>query len=96
MTTVAVQPTRVALSAIVVGENVGELDEAHVDALARSIAWRGLIVPLPVRPKGDLYVARRSLIAPSRERVTACSPSSPEISPRKDIVVGARAPARAD
>jgi hypothetical protein len=92
MTTVAVQPTRVVLSAIVVGENVRDLD----DALARSIALRGLIVPLPVRPKGDRYVGPRSLIAPSRERVTACSPSSPEISPRKDIAVGARAPGRAD
>jgi hypothetical protein len=48
--TMTAMPTRVALSAIDVGENVRELDEAHVDALARSIALRGLISPLTVRP----------------------------------------------
>jgi ParB-like chromosome segregation protein Spo0J len=32
-----------------VGEKVRELDEPHVDALASSIALRGLIVPLAVR-----------------------------------------------
>jgi len=47
--TVTAMPTRVALSAIDVGENVRELDETHFDALARSIALRGLISPLTVR-----------------------------------------------
>lgn len=45
----------VPLSLIDVGENVRELDQAHVDALAGSIALRGLIVPLPVRPIGPRF-----------------------------------------
>src|SRR5690242_13289412 len=42
--------TRVALERIALPENVRALDERHVDALAASIALRGLIVPLVVRP----------------------------------------------
>jgi ParB/RepB/Spo0J family partition protein len=68
MTTVAVDPTRVALSAIDVGENVRELDEAHVDALASSIALRGLIVPLAVRPSEQ----GRYLLVAGRHRYAAC------------------------
>ena len=51
MSSVAVAPKRVALDLIDVGENTRELDEQHVEALASSIALRGLIVPLVVRPR---------------------------------------------
>lgn len=63
------ESTRVALSAINVGENVRELDEAHVAALARSIALRGLIVPLAVRPDGE----GRYLLVAGRHRHAACT-----------------------
>jgi len=66
--TVAATPTRVALSAIDVGENVRELDETHLDALARSIALRGLISPLTVRPGEP---GRFALVA-GRHRHAAC------------------------
>src|SRR3954463_15993737 len=45
--------TRVALDQIALPENVRALDESHVDALAASIALRGLIVPLVVRPADE-------------------------------------------
>ena len=41
---------RLALDEILVRENVRELDDAHVDNLAQSIALRGLLVPLVVQP----------------------------------------------
>ena len=41
---------RLALDEIVVRDNVRELDAAHVNNLAQSIALRGLLVPLIVRP----------------------------------------------
>src|SRR3954454_6843151 len=68
MTTVAVEPTRVALSAIDVGDNGPALDEAHVDALARSIALRGLISPLTVRPTEQ----GRYMLVAGRHRYAAC------------------------
>ena len=40
----------VALDCIDVADNVRELDAAHVQALAGSIALQGLLVPLVVRP----------------------------------------------
>ena len=49
----------VALDCIDVPENVRELDAAHVQALAGSIALQGLLVPLVVRPAG----ARFELVA---------------------------------
>lgn len=55
MSSVAAAPKRAALDLIDVGENMRELDEAHVEALASSIALRGLIVPLVVRPVGERY-----------------------------------------
>ena len=67
MTTVAAAPKRVALSAIDVSENARELDQEHVDALASSIALRGLIVPLVVRPDGERYI----LVA-GHHRYAAC------------------------
>jgi ParB/RepB/Spo0J family partition protein len=56
MSTIAVAPKRAALDLIDVGENARELDEEHVEALASSIALRGLIVPLVVRPDGQRFV----------------------------------------
>ena len=55
-TSAAAAARSVPLERIDVGANVRELDEAHVDALAGSIAPRGLIVPLTVRPEGDRFV----------------------------------------
>ena len=46
---------RLALDEIRVRENVRDLDSAHVDSLAQSIALRGLLVPLIVRPVGGAY-----------------------------------------
>jgi ParB-like chromosome segregation protein Spo0J len=43
----------VALDQIHVPGNVRELDAAHVEALAGSIALQGLLVPLVVRPAGE-------------------------------------------
>jgi ParB/RepB/Spo0J family partition protein len=55
MTTAVATPERVALDLIDVGQNVRELDQAHVQALASSIALRGLIVPLVVRADGERF-----------------------------------------
>jgi len=55
MSTLAVASQRVPLDLIDPGENVRELDQVHVDALAGSIELRGLIVPLPVRPIGERF-----------------------------------------
>jgi ParB/RepB/Spo0J family partition protein len=55
MSSVAVAPKRAGLDLIDVGENARELDPAHVEALANSIALRGLIVPLVVRPDGERF-----------------------------------------
>lgn len=46
---------RLALDEIVVRENVRDLDDTHVANLARSIALRGLLVPLVVRPTDAGY-----------------------------------------
>jgi ParB/RepB/Spo0J family partition protein len=56
MSSVAVAPKRAALDRIDVGENTRELDHEHVGALASSIALRGLIVPLVVRPDGERFI----------------------------------------
>ena len=58
---------RLALDEIVVRENVRDLDEAHVDNLAQSIALRGLLVPLIVRPTDAGY----ELVA-GYHRLAAC------------------------
>jgi hypothetical protein len=42
-----------ALDRLELADNVSELDPDHVDALARSIDLRGLVVPLVVRPADD-------------------------------------------
>ena len=46
---------RVALDRIRVPENVRVLDDAHVHALAGSIALQGVLVPLVVREAGDAF-----------------------------------------
>ncbi|MDP1846375.1 MAG: ParB N-terminal domain-containing protein, partial [Solirubrobacteraceae bacterium] len=58
---------RLALDEILVRENVRELDAAHVDNLAESIALRGLLVPLIVRPTQAGY----ELVA-GYHRMAAC------------------------
>jgi ParB/RepB/Spo0J family partition protein len=55
MSTTVLTPKHVALDLIDVGENVRDLDPAHVDALAGSIALRDLITPLVVRPQGERF-----------------------------------------
>jgi ParB/RepB/Spo0J family partition protein len=67
MSSVAVAPKRAALDLIDVSENTRELDQTHVGALANSIALRGLIVPLVVRPEGERF----TLIA-GHHRFAAC------------------------
>jgi ParB/RepB/Spo0J family partition protein len=67
MSTMTVTSQRVPLELIDVGDNLRELDQEHVDALASSIALRGLIVPLVVRPDGERF----SLIA-GYHRHAAC------------------------
>jgi ParB/RepB/Spo0J family partition protein len=58
---------RLALDEILVRDNVRELDAAHVDNLAQSIALRGLLVPLIVRPTEAGY----ELVA-GYHRMAAC------------------------
>lgn len=67
MSTVADAPKHAALDLIDVGENARELDQEHVEALASSIALRGLIVPLVVRPDGQRFI----LVA-GHHRYAAC------------------------
>ena len=44
---------RVATDRIAIPGNVRDLDSEHVDALAKSIKLRGLLVPVIVRPVGE-------------------------------------------
>lgn len=67
MSSVAVAPSHIALDRIDIDQNSRELDQEHVKALAASIALRGLIVPLVVRPKGE----RLKLVA-GHHRYAAC------------------------
>jgi hypothetical protein len=46
---------RLALDDILVGDNVRDIDQEHVENLARSIALRGVLVPLIVRPTSAGY-----------------------------------------
>lgn len=55
MSTIAIESHHVPLDLIDVGENVRDLDQAHVDSLASSIALRGLINPVTVRPDGERF-----------------------------------------
>ncbi len=67
MSTVAAAGRTASLDLIDVGENTRELDPTHVEALAASIALRGLIVPLVVRPDGVRFI----LVA-GHHRYAAC------------------------
>ncbi len=55
MSTIAVKSHHVPLDLIDLGENVRDIDEANVDALASSIALLGLINPVTVRPVGGRF-----------------------------------------
>jgi ParB/RepB/Spo0J family partition protein len=68
--TTARRAQEIALDRIEVGGNVRELDAEHVTALAGSMAVRGLIVPVAVRPRdGDRYalVAGEHRLAAARQ-----------------------------
>ena len=54
-TTIPDAGRRVALEQIHVPQNVRALDDAHVQALAGSIALQGMLVPVVVREDGDGY-----------------------------------------
>jgi ParB/RepB/Spo0J family partition protein len=56
MSTVVSAATHIPLDQIELRKNARELDEAHVDTLAKSIELRGLIVPLVVRREGERFV----------------------------------------
>ena len=70
-TTTARRAQEIALDRIEVGGNVRELDAEHVTALAGSMAVRGLIVPIAVRPldgtSGIALVAGEHRLAAARE-----------------------------
>jgi ParB/RepB/Spo0J family partition protein len=66
-TTSASGDVTLALDSITVRSNVRDLDAEHVDALARSIKLRGLLVPLIVRP----IDGRHELVA-GYHRFAAC------------------------
>src|SRR5215211_7108147 len=55
MSTMQESGQRIALDLIRVPDNVRSLDEAHVQALAGSIALQGVLVPLVVRPDGEAF-----------------------------------------
>src|SRR5215218_6131053 len=55
MSTIQKSGQRIALDRIRVPDNVRSLDEAHVQALAGSIALQGVLVPLVVRPDGEAF-----------------------------------------
>ena len=68
--TMARRAQEIALDRIEVGGNVRELDAEHVTALAGSMAVRGLIVPVAVRPlEGERFalVAGEHRLAAARE-----------------------------
>jgi hypothetical protein len=75
-TTVHEAARRIALDSIRVPENVRSLDDAHVQALAGSIALQGMLVPLVVRGGGDGFelVAGFHRIAAARSLALADVP----------------------
>jgi ParB/RepB/Spo0J family partition protein len=52
MTTPTLESHATPLGSIRIPENVRDLDQDHVDALARSIALQGMLVPIVVRSSG--------------------------------------------
>lgn len=84
----------VALDRIRVTENVRELDAAHVNAIAASIALQGVIVPLVVRPRAtgdDSHSEDFELVAGSTATPRRASLSSPT-SQSWSVTVRARMP----
>ena len=72
-TTTARRAQEIALEQIEAGGNVRELDAEHVTALAGSMAIRGLIVPIAVRPlDGERFalVAGEHRLAAAHEHPT--------------------------
>lgn len=53
MATPMLESQAAPLASIRVPENVRDLDQDHVDSLARSIALQGMLVPVVVRPAGE-------------------------------------------
>jgi ParB/RepB/Spo0J family partition protein len=53
MTTPMLESQAAPLASIQIPENVRDLDQDHVDALARSIVLQGMLVPVVVRPAGE-------------------------------------------
>jgi ParB/RepB/Spo0J family partition protein len=53
MTTPTLESQATPLESIRIPANVRDLDQDHVDALARSIALQGMLVPIVVRSSGD-------------------------------------------
>jgi ParB-like chromosome segregation protein Spo0J len=68
-TTVHEPGRRIALDGIRVPANVRALDDAHVQALAGSIALQGVLVPLVVRDVGDGF----ELAWPSASATCRCA-----------------------
>jgi ParB/RepB/Spo0J family partition protein len=67
MSATATDTRHIPLDLIDAGENVRELDQEHVEKLAKSISQLGLLVPLIVRPVGERF----SIIA-GEHRYAAC------------------------
>ena len=76
MSTIQESGQRIALDRIRVPDNVRSLDEAHVQALAGSIALEGVLVPLVVRPDGEAFelVAGFHRLAAARSLALAAVP----------------------
>jgi hypothetical protein len=75
--------SRIALEEIRVPENVRALDDAHVQALAGSIALQGMLVPVVIRDDGVLMpaTAHRRRQRHDRGRPSRMKPSSRSAAP---------------
>ena len=86
MSTITHQAGRqVALEQIRVPDNVRALDDAHVQALAGSIALQGMLVPVVVRGDGDASSWSPAFTAsrpPARSGWPRCRSSSATARPR--------------
>jgi len=72
-TTALADARRVALDRIDVADNVRELDQAHVDALAASIALQGILVPLVLHAAADADNGRTYDLVAGFHRYAAAS-----------------------
>jgi ParB/RepB/Spo0J family partition protein len=73
MTSTTASARRVPLELIDVGENVREIDQAHVEALSASIALQGILVPLVVQAAGEGDGAPRYDLVAGFHRYAAAS-----------------------